>query len=610
MTDTQLVDEESPARVEFVDRIGPPYEAAYRPHEGLMPMVLAQEVRAVRALRPELVMVTGDNTDNTQRNETRWFVDALDGGVVTPDSGVRGTCRAPSGFGGVHGGRRYYEPDRSTGQDGPGYSPSVRVNRRTVKRSNAVRDYPGLLDEMNRPFRSPGLGVPWYSVIGNHDALVQGNVPGIPFFSQVAMGCLKVTDLSANAWGQIRPLLGDGITEEEASRIVQTIYGDVLATTSNPGRHRRLWKRVRRDPARALLFRKPDWMREHFTTRGAPAGHGFTQANLESGEGNYAFSPKPGLRFVVLDSVAAAGSDGNLDHAQFLWLHAQLLAAETAHELVIVFAHHSLPSMSQRQLNAHYGLTGSCPSALPQTPPAPDESVRCLLQRHRSVIALVAGHSHRNRITPYPAHGRRRLLGDRHVVPCRLAPAVPHDLARRQRRRHPRAHDEGRRAELAPAAGQARSPPWPPLATRRSDAPGLDSAGARIQRPARGERRGRVPRPAGYPARPERRAPSSEPLLVGYRLAVAVEVVVGHLGLFDDFVLEDLHVVGVRRVDLDNAVSAKVDTQEKAGRVPHREMPDQLVVRLAALMVEREEWEVPLVLDGISHIHLQTDSDR
>jgi hypothetical protein len=64
-----------------------------------------------------------------------------------------------------------------------------------------------------------------------------------------------------------------------------------------------------------------------------------------------------------------------------------------------------LPTMSQRESNAHYGLTGSCPSTLPQTPPATDESVRCLLQRHHSVIALVAGHSHRNRITPYARTG-------------------------------------------------------------------------------------------------------------------------------------------------------------------------------------------------------------
>ncbi len=234
-----------------------------------------------------------------------------------------------------------------------------------MKRSNSVRDYPGIFEEMNRPFRSPGLGAPWYRVIGNHDALVQGNVPGNAFFSQVATGCVKVTDLSARAWGLIRPLIKNGITEGEATFIVQTIYGDVLATISSPARYRRLWKRVRRDAGRALLFRKPDWMREHFTTRGRPTGHGFTQTNLESGEGNYSFSPKPGLRFVVLDSVAAAGADGNIDHAQFLWLHGQLLAAEADRELVLVFSHHALASMRQTQSNTHYGLTGSCASTLP-----------------------------------------------------------------------------------------------------------------------------------------------------------------------------------------------------------------------------------------------------
>jgi metallophosphoesterase (TIGR03767 family) len=406
MTDTQLVDEESPARVEFVDRIGPPYDAAYRPQEGLLPMVLNEEVRAVRAQRPELVIVTGDNADNTQQNETRWFIDTLDGGVVVPDSGTSRLCARRRGlFRGVRDGRRYYEPDHSKGQDGPGYSPLESANRRAVKRSNAVRDYPGIFKDMNRPFRSPGLGVPWYSVIGNHDALIQGNVPGNSFFSVVARGCIKVTDLSKRAWDLIEPLQRGGITDEENTQIVQIIYGDVLATISSPARKRNLWKRIPSDSKRKLLFRKLDLMREHMRTRGKPVGHGFGAVNLESGEGNYAFNAKPGLRFVVLDSVAAAGSDGNLDHAQFLWLHAQLLAAEAARELVVLFAHHSLTSMTQRESNAHYGLTGSCPSSLPITPPTADESALCLLRRHPSVIAFVAGHSHRNRITPYVRPG-------------------------------------------------------------------------------------------------------------------------------------------------------------------------------------------------------------
>ena len=168
LTDTHVRDEESPARVPFLDRTGAPFTSTFRPQEAFSTQTLDAAVRALNRQRPQAVFVTGDITDNAQRNELTMALRTLHGQRVDPDSGE-------PGYDGVQAADSadpfYYRPDH----DAP--------------------THPGALQQAQKPFKAEGLKAPWYPLAGNHDVLAQGEVPPTDAINAFATGDRLVPSL-------------------------------------------------------------------------------------------------------------------------------------------------------------------------------------------------------------------------------------------------------------------------------------------------------------------------------------------------------------------------------------------------------------------------------
>jgi metallophosphoesterase (TIGR03767 family) len=395
LTDFQLADEESPARAEVLDLAGSPFQSAWRPQEALAPHTVDEVVRQInrfgrsplrhrrsRHANLALTITTGDSADNQQVNEVSWVVRLLEGGRLNPNSGVAGgACGALAGPPGEAARYTGVQDDSDVLESGRFYDPD-----RPSGAFAAWPRYPGLMDRAQQPFEAAGLKRPSYVAFGNHDGTVQGNIHGLEALDDIARGCVK-------------PLSVSGIP------IIGALSTSPLRTIVVPP-----------DPARRLADR-PTYKALHATGSQTDA-HGFglvDEGELAASRGAasyYAFSPKPGVRLIAIDTVAEGdrlNSGGNLDDPQFRWLEREIEAAERRDELIVVYGHHPISSLANPAFDED---AGSCAQRLVFGPGCdldPRRSrplhrgpeLQALLLAHPHVVAFVAGHTHENRITAF-----------------------------------------------------------------------------------------------------------------------------------------------------------------------------------------------------------------
>jgi metallophosphoesterase (TIGR03768 family) len=377
MSDIHIADKESPAQCNFLGYRFPKLttpppptgnppntpvgnSSAYSPVILYTTHVLDAAVQTINALHQEAPfdfgISLGDAANNTQFNEIRWYIDVLDGKLITPSSGA-------------HNGA-----DRI--------------------------DY-------QRPYQAAGLdkSIKWYQVIGNHD--------------QFWMGSAKVNDHLRKTYVGSGILNMGAITSipPDFNTVLSTrgyYMGVVDGSTkrgmiigAGPDANFPKPPRIVADSKRRSLSMK-GWMREFFNTTSKPIGHGFTQQMIDDGFACYHFYPKANvpIKVIVLDDTdkVGCGAAAALDTKRYDWLVQELDAGEAAGELMIICAHiplrpYAVPQDPPPANNPLYPLW----SLWAPYSEISEDTLLAKLHTYKNLILWCSGHVHRNAITPQPS---------------------------------------------------------------------------------------------------------------------------------------------------------------------------------------------------------------
>jgi hypothetical protein len=425
LTDFQLADEESPTRVEFLDPDpSGTSRAAWRPQEALQPFVIDWSIRQMNLFAPAspvaqgdgsrapmgFALVTGDQADNMQRNETLWTRELLEGSTVNPNSGSTSAGD--------------YDP--LAHPSCAGYPPSS-AHRDEALRYTGVQDYADYNEGASPYFYDPSdVRGSWASYVtnGNHDGLVQGNASANAAYEDLATGCLKILGSTQS------PIPGlpepDGL---DPSVLLAPPSASML---------------VPPDPLRRFADKRQ--VKSIYAANGIDNAHGYEfvdpaeNAASNSSASYYAWDPPeaPGVRFISIDTLSEGGiiedsSNGNIDDPQFQWLERELERASLQDKVIVIFGHHPVRTLDSVTPDEASGPCTPPDTAYGDTPehnhnPGCDQDPRDsepihlgepgqrqpgdttetlaeLVNRYPHVVAYVGGHTHENKVSAFPRPG-------------------------------------------------------------------------------------------------------------------------------------------------------------------------------------------------------------